>query len=286
MPSFYLDPTQFLTPEELERAIANSKATEQLQAALVAEQEKAKSNGGGPRTAEGKAISSRNALKHGFAGSNPVISIEDRGAYLAHLDSYYLRFQPADQPEYDAVRRAAIAMWRCDRLYALEAILFDLEMDYHSIPSACILPPDASPFTRAAVVFKESAGDRAYDLCRRYIIAATREHDRAIRTFYLLESKRRPHTTSAIAAVADLAPAASVTVIVEESKAAQSSEPPPPPPPQQQPQSQKTSEPNELLKMRSRSTVESLVNPFLPSQPTRKPAATASVRRESDPKAA
>ncbi len=272
MPSFYLDPTQFLTPEELERAITNSKAADQHQAATA-------STAGGPRTAEGKAISSRNALKHGFSGANPVISIEDQDAYLAHLDSYYDRFQPADQPEHDSVRRAAIAMWRCDRLYALEAILFDLEMDYHSIPTACVLPPDASPFTRAAVVFKESAGDRAYDLCRRYIMAATREHDRAIRTFYFLESKRRRHGASA----GDLV----VSAASEEEKVA-SPEPPSPPAPQQQqqPQSENNLKPNELPKTRSRSTVESLVNPFSPARSTRKPAATPSDRRQNGPKAA
>lgn len=259
MPSLYVDPTQFLSPEERERAIVNFPATCEFEAALAAEkarekEEARKTGGGGPRTPEGKARSSRNAVKHGFAGANPVINCEDQDAYNAHLDSYIARFQPVDQPEADTVRRAAIAMWRLDRLYALEAIILNLESSYHAVPSSVILPHNAGAFTRAAVAFRESAGDGAYDLCRRYIQAATREHDRAIRTFYLLESKRLSATAA------------------------------------EQPQSQKPRqnkpEPNELPKTRSQKTVQSLVNPYPSARNTPKPTATTSDRRKLGPKAA
>ena len=260
MPSLYVDPTQFLSPEERERALVNFPATREYEAALAEEKAREKEEAakkartGGPRTAEGKARSSRNAVKHGFAGANPVISCEDQDAYNEHLDSYVARFQPADQPEADTVRRAAIAMWRLDRLYALETIILNLEASYHAVPSSCILPPNAGPFTRSAVAFRESAGDGAYDLCRRYIQAATREHDRAIRTFYLLESKRsRPAAAAA---------------------------------PALQPKQQNKQEPNELPKTRPHRTIESLVNPYPSARNTAKPAATSSDRRKLGPKVA
>ena len=64
----------------------------------------------GPRTPEGKATSSRNALKHGFTAANPAISSEDREAWEALFASYIQDFQPATQSETDAVRRAATAL--------------------------------------------------------------------------------------------------------------------------------------------------------------------------------
>ncbi len=274
MPSLYVDPTQFMSPEERERALVNFPATCEFEAALAEEKAREKEEaakktpaGGGPRTPEGKARSSRNAVKHGFAGANPVIYCEDQDAYNAHIDSYVARFKPADQPEADTVRRAAIAMWRLDRLYALEAIILNLEASYHAVPASVILPHDAGAFTRSAVAFRESAGDGAYDLCRRYIQAVTREFDRAIRTFYLLESKRRVTPEAAAAATT-------------ESSQLQPNQPPQQPPPQNKP------EPNELLKIRSRKTIDSLVNPYPSARNPRKPAATTSDRRHKGPKVA
>ncbi len=262
MPSLYVDPTQFMSPEERERALVNFPATCEFEAAVAEEKAREKeaaarrkAAAGGPRTPEGKARSSRNAVKHGFAGANPVIDCEDEDAYNEHLDSYHDRFQPIDQPEADTVRRAAIAMWRLDRLYALEAIILNLEASYHAVPASVILPHDAGAFTRSAVAFRESAGDGAYDLCRRYIQAAAHEYDRAIRTFYLLESKRR-------------VPPAAEAVKPQE----------PPQPPQNKP------EPNELPKIRSRKTVLSLLDPYPAPRKasySAKRAATRSDRRKN-----
>ncbi len=273
MPSLYVDPTQFMSPEERERALVNFPATCEFEAALAEEKAREKeeaakkaASAGGPRTPEGKARSSRNAVKHGFAGANPVIDCEDEDAYNDHLDSYIARFQPADQPETDTVRRAAIAMWRLDRLYALEAIILNLEACYHAVPSSVILPHDAGAITRAAVAFRESAGDGAYDLCRRYIQAATREHDRAIRTFYFLESKRRSSAAAEFPG--------------EQPKQQQQQNTAPPQKAQNKP------EPNELPKTRSRRTVRSLVNPYPVARKTSNRAATRSDNRKNGRKAA
>ena len=59
----------------------------------------------GPRTPAGKAISARNAFKHGFAGAKLTIDESEQQAFNDHLDAYFLRFKPQDQVEADAVRR-------------------------------------------------------------------------------------------------------------------------------------------------------------------------------------
>ena len=179
MPSFFENPTVNLTPEEMERA---RKA---FQARLNA----ARSTG--PRTPEGKAVSAKNALRHGFASADPVIvDIEDQAAWEAHLASYMDTFQPVNQPEADNIRRAALAMWKHDRLSQIEAALFHLEFEYHMAVTDAVLNDQMGKFERMAVAFKESAGDRAFDLCRRYLHSVSRQHESALRTFYVLESKR------------------------------------------------------------------------------------------------
>ena len=181
MPSFFENPTLDFTPEQMERARKAQQA--RLNAALST----------GPRTAEGKAISSKNALRHGFASSDPVIlDLEDHAAWEAHLASYMDTFQPVNQPEADNIRRAALAMWKHDRLSQIEAKLFFLEFQYHTAKTDALLCEDMDKIERLAIAFKESAGDRAFDLCRRYIQSVSRQHETALRTFYMLESKRHP----------------------------------------------------------------------------------------------
>ncbi len=179
MPSFFENPTLDLTPEEMDRA----RKAQQARLNAV--------HSTGPRTAEGKAISAKNAMRHGFASADPVIvDIEDKAAWEAHLAAYMDTFKPVDQPEADNVRRAALAMWKHDRLSQIEAALFQLEFEYHTALTDAVLNPEMGKIERMAVAFKESAGDRVFDLCRRYVQSVSRQHETAIRTFYLLQSKR------------------------------------------------------------------------------------------------
>jgi hypothetical protein len=154
----------------------------------------------GPRTPEGKAIAARNAIKHGFGAANPVIhSIEDQESWDLRLDAYTNTLQPANPIEADAVRRAALAMWKFDRLIRVETTLFAMEFTYHTtMIDGRLVAEECSPIDRMAVAFKESAGDGAFDLCRRYIMSITREHDAALRTFYFLRSKRDMESATAV----------------------------------------------------------------------------------------
>ena len=185
MPSFYIDPSQFMTREELERAQANLKRIAEIEGG-------GPNHSTGPKTAEAKARSSRNALKHGLSSPNPVISIEDRPAFDAMLEAYMQDWRPVGQTETDYVKRAATAMWRYNRAIAYEAEILTLEMDYHALPSAAILDPEeAGPVTRAAFAFREAASGPALALCSRYITAASRDYDRAISQLRALQADRR-----------------------------------------------------------------------------------------------
>ena len=192
MASFYINPVDFMTPKELDRAKATLQRIAEIEGVPVSA-----INGGGhstgPKTAEGKARSSRNAVKHGLYSPNPVIGIEDRPAFDAMLDAYMRDWKPAGETETSYVKRAATAMWRYNRAIAYEAEILNLEIDYHAVPSAAILDPEtAGPVTRAAFAFREAAiSDPALGLCSRYITAAARDYDRAINQLRALQAARR-----------------------------------------------------------------------------------------------
>ncbi|MBI4910749.1 MAG: hypothetical protein HY820_44455 [Acidobacteria bacterium] len=81
----------------------------------------------GPVTEEGKARSSKNAMKHGFYSSQVVLSNECQDRYDNLLAKYVAAFKPAGQPEYDLVVRMTNSAWRLRRLWAMETALIDAE---------------------------------------------------------------------------------------------------------------------------------------------------------------
>ncbi len=193
MPSFYIAPTLFMTREELDRAQANLQRIAEIEGVPVSAINGGVSHSTGPRTPEGKARSSRNAVKHGLSSPNPVIGIEDRPAFDAMLEAYMRDWKPVGETETSYVKRAATAMWRYNRAVAYEAEILNLEIDSHSVPSAAILDPETTgPVTRAAFAFREAAAaSPALGLCARYITSAARDYDRAINQLRALQADRR-----------------------------------------------------------------------------------------------
>ena len=74
----------------------------------------------GPKTAEGKARSSLNAVKHGLAAQQLVLPNEDSEAYKAVVQVWIEALQPADTAEMALVERAAMADWRLKRCIRAE----------------------------------------------------------------------------------------------------------------------------------------------------------------------
>jgi hypothetical protein len=145
----------------------------------------------GPRSPEGKAISARNAFKHGFAGANLTIDESEKQAFHDHLDAYFLRFKPQDQVEADCVRRIAEAQWKMDIIHATENAIMSLEAGFQMCLADAKLDPSQITVNhyRALALIEQSEG-RALDLCHRYYVSAAREYDRAMKTFYRLREER------------------------------------------------------------------------------------------------
>ena len=75
----------------------------------------------GPTTAEGKAHSSRNALKHGLAAATHLlVEGEDRAAYEELYTGLINELLPGTELEARLVHRLAAALWKQDRADRME----------------------------------------------------------------------------------------------------------------------------------------------------------------------
>src|ERR1051326_2317766 len=82
----------------------------------------------GPRSADGKAASSGNAITHGLSAADPVLPNEDRNQFNALLQHYQSDFAPETAHEEFLVGQMAAARWKLDRAERIEnAMLAALE---------------------------------------------------------------------------------------------------------------------------------------------------------------
>jgi hypothetical protein len=83
----------------------------------------------GPTSIEGKARSSHNALKHGFAAAhNNVLTIEELPLWEKHVDGYIKSYNPKTYAERDLVEQLASITWRHARLVGLETSFIELQL--------------------------------------------------------------------------------------------------------------------------------------------------------------
>ena len=81
----------------------------------------------GPKTPEGKKISSQNALRHGLTGQKIVLMpTEDPEVYNLHLKSFTDDLRPQGAIETHLVQTLADTSWRMNRVMALETDLLTL----------------------------------------------------------------------------------------------------------------------------------------------------------------
>ena len=125
----------------------------------------------GPSTAEGKAASRFNALKHAATARSLVIPGEDE-AVLAELSAaYYDQFQPVGPEEALLVEKIVASDWTQRRMRRLEA----------EVTNALVAKlDDGEPHSFGAAFLKDSEGSNALQKIFRAREAASREWFRAI----------------------------------------------------------------------------------------------------------
>ena len=78
----------------------------------------------GPRTSEGKSISSLDAVKTGLTGRTVVLPTDDAAIYQRHILDYESEYQPEGLRERELVQSLADTAWRLQRIPRLEAALY------------------------------------------------------------------------------------------------------------------------------------------------------------------
>ena len=80
----------------------------------------------GPRTPEGKALASLNALKTGLTGRTVLLPAEDAEAYASHIEQYRAEYAPVGIRETELVQSLADTSWRLRRIPGLEMAIYAL----------------------------------------------------------------------------------------------------------------------------------------------------------------
>lgn len=102
-----------------------TRPSELSQAQITANRANAERSSG-PVTEEGKARSSKNALKTALTGRTVLLPIDDADRYQAHLAAYAKQHRPVGERETEIVQSLADAAWRLDRIPGLEEAIYSL----------------------------------------------------------------------------------------------------------------------------------------------------------------
>jgi hypothetical protein len=80
------------------------------------------------RTPEGKAISSRNAIRHGLTSVSPLLPSEDQAEYDSFQTELVTNYDPLDAEDTSIVLAYVDTVWRLRRIPGHESRLIRLEM--------------------------------------------------------------------------------------------------------------------------------------------------------------
>ena len=81
-----------------------------------------------PTTAAGKAISSRNAIRHGLTSVSPILPSEDPAEFEAFQSNVVTQYDPQDAEDTAIVLSYVDTMWRLRRVPAQESRLINIEI--------------------------------------------------------------------------------------------------------------------------------------------------------------
>jgi hypothetical protein len=145
----------------------------------------------GPRTAEGKAASSRNSFRHGLRAqtlfSDPDSQREIAADYHLQLASYWRELRPKSETEAALVRGLVLAQCLRDRIHRLETSILEQE-----IQRQATLHPAQAPATVAAMAFESLCdGSCVLQLLNRFASRYARQFDQALRLFTELRSTQK-----------------------------------------------------------------------------------------------
>ena len=82
----------------------------------------------GPKTPEGKQVSSRNAFKHGYYMQTAIMPGENQERFHEFLNDHMEAFLPTNPVEMDLVESIALTKWRLNRINSAENNLVNAQL--------------------------------------------------------------------------------------------------------------------------------------------------------------
>jgi len=138
----------------------------------------------GPVTAQGKRISSLNALAHGLLAQCVLLPGESEEGFRQTVDEYVARFAPVDSLELGFIEEMASSYWRMRRLWAIENNLWTRGMDQQS---------DSLTLDCMSGAFRQLAISPEFTVLHRYEARLHRIFQRALHNLLLLREENLPN---------------------------------------------------------------------------------------------
>lgn len=140
----------------------------------------------GPKTPEGKARSSRNAVKHGFFTQTALLYYESPEDFVALRDAYIAEYKPQGPTEMHFVMEMANAQYRLRRVRGMEADLIQ------KLVTRDIYASGLSNGEIQAEAFRTLADESAaLHLLQRYEVMFRRQYERALRMLWEHRDRQR-----------------------------------------------------------------------------------------------
>jgi len=143
----------------------------------------------GPRSPQGKARSSQNAIRHGLLARCVVMAGESSQGFDALLQQHQARFRPVDGVDQGYIEEMAAATWRMRRAWAMETRLFD---------DAVAAQPAGDERGRMAAALARLAPRPEFALLHRYETRLQMHYQRALHKFLLVREACIPKEPSPI----------------------------------------------------------------------------------------
>jgi hypothetical protein len=137
----------------------------------------------GTKTPEGKAISARNAITHGFSSDTVLLSFEDPAAYQQLRNDYRDHYKPTNPVEEQMIDDVVMAKWRHFRLANIEKTTFEMESQaVEKDVNTRFFEPNIH--IRLATAYRSAEDtDRLFSTLNRHSSRLAREYRQALRIF-------------------------------------------------------------------------------------------------------
>ena len=151
----------------------------------------------GPKTAEGKAIAARNALRHGLNSPDVVLWCENKEEYELDLLALKDEWRPKTLTELQYVTTIAQCNWRLRRLMIVETATIDFHM-HRTVESFDELLSGYDEQTRLAFAWQDlAARSGSLNQIQRHETHLRRTLDRCVSKLLAIGESRRKHAARA-----------------------------------------------------------------------------------------